>query len=176
MMQIRWLNRENLIRWGFNVTSLIIVGILGLVFYWLVIDRDAPVIIHDGKAINYERQPDGSWIFFVKRTGERKRSCSGLSKRWIANTALLPLEDIPYPPDAEDRPLGPYEWEVPVQVPAYYASTGHVKGTYRIRILYACNPLQEYFFPIVVEPPPVPFELPLEGQPGGGRGHPGGFR
>jgi hypothetical protein len=142
--------------------STAIMAMVLLCFYWIVIDRAVPVVVHGGQVLKYEKQPDGSWIVFVKWTGEQFRLCDGNSKRWLADTAILPLADIPYPPNESERPLGPYQWEVPLHIPSYFASTGHVRGTYRIQILYACNPLQQYVFPIVVNPPPVPFELPIE--------------
>lgn len=156
--------RDTFVKWSLRGLSAFIIAVVALVLYWLVIDRTPPAIIHGGQVTRYERQDDGSWIMFVKWTGERFRLCWGNSKRWLSDTTILPLVDIPYPPDIAARPLGPLEWEVPIAVPAFFANTGHSRGTYRIRIFYACNPLQEYLFPIVVEPPPVPFEIPTEQQ------------
>jgi hypothetical protein len=162
--------RDAAVVWGFRITSAIIVGIFLLSSYWLVLDRSVPTKILYGEVIRYEPQADGAWLIIIRWHGERKRSCWGNSKRWITDNnpasigLVLPLEDIAYPPDS-DRPRdGKYEWEVPIHVPAYFATTGHIRGAYKIRILYACNPLQEYFFPIVVDPPPVSFELPV-GEP-----------
>jgi hypothetical protein len=166
------MNRDAIVVWGVRILSFIIMAILALVFYWLVIDRSPPATIIGGEVLRYEQQPDGAWLLIIKWRGERHRSCWGNSKRWIADNnplsvgLVLPLEDIAYPPDSNihDRPLGPYEWEVPIHIPSYFATTGHTKGAYKIRILYSCNPLQQYIFPIVVEPPPVPFELPNGGR------------
>lgn len=158
------IQRDFFVKWAMRFLSSLVLGFILLVFYWIFLDREEPVVVHGGEVVKYEKQSDRSWIVFVKWKGERFRVCTGNSKRWIANTALLPLEDIPYPPDEERRPLGPYQWEVPLHIPAYFASTGHVTGTYRIRILYACNPIQEYMFPIVVDPPPVPFQIPEDGR------------
>jgi hypothetical protein len=160
------MHRDTFIVWGMRIVSFILVLVFALIFYWLVIDRSKPVVVDHGEVARYEQMPDGSWVVFVKWFGERKRLCWGTSKRWLTGSALLPLEDIPYPPDHETKPIGPYEWEVPLHIPAYFARTGHIKGAYRIRIFYACNPLQEYLYPIVVEPPPVPFELPVDSAAG----------
>jgi hypothetical protein len=163
------MSRDAFVVWGLRILSFIIMAIMVLVFYWLVIDRSPPTTVFRGEVLRYEPQPDGGWILIIKWHGERHRLCWGNSKRWIADNnplsigLVLPLEDIAYPPDLHVGQLGHYEWEVPIHIPPYFASTGHTKGAYKIRILYSCNPLQQYMFPIVVEPPPVPFELPNGG-------------
>lgn len=154
------MHRDCVVKWGLRVMSTVILFIILLVFYWVVIDRWPPSTIEGGTVTSYQPQPDGSWVMFVRWRGERHRECNGYSKRWLSAGAYLPLEDIAYPPYDKATQMGPYEWEVPVNIPAYFASTGHIRGSYSIRILYACNPLQEYVFPIPVEPPPVPFSLP----------------
>ena len=164
------MNRPNFVSWIVYGTSFIILAFVALVFYWLVIDRSPPTNVKGGEVIYYERQPNGSWLIIIRWHGERIRSCWGNSKRWITDRTphslglVMPLDDIAYPPDyPANQKVGlavPFEWEVPVMVPAYFATSGHIRGAYKIRILYACNPLQEYLFPIVVEPPAVPFELP----------------
>lgn len=160
---ISFMKWETFVSWGFKLGSLVMVAVLLLCFYWLVIDRSPAVVVDQGRAVAYEQQPDGSFLTWVHWKGTRYRSCSGTSKRWLVGESgiILPLAEIPYPPDPKDRPIGPYEWEVPIHIPAYYISSGHTKGEYRIRILYACNPLQEIMWPIVEEPDPVPFELPI---------------
>lgn len=157
---LKW---ETFISCGLKITSLIIFLGLMLCFYWLVLDREPAVVVESGRAVAYERQADGSYLTWVHWKGTRYRQCTGTSKRWLVgeNGIILPLEEIPYPPEVRTRPLGPYEWEVPIRVPQYYITSGHTSGEYRIRILYACNPLQEIVWPIVEEPDPVPFELPI---------------
>lgn len=164
-----WMHRDTFILWGMRISSAIILAIFALGFYWLVLDRSQPVFVERGEVDKYERQEDGSWIVFVRWYGVRERACWGNSKRWLTGDAVLPLvlplQDIAYPPDIQDRPLGPYQWEVPLHIPAYFTRLGQTSGSYRIRILYSCNPLQEYLYPIVVEPPPVRFQLPLDTAP-----------
>jgi hypothetical protein len=154
------MSRDCMVKWGLRILSSFVLGMILLAFYWVVLDRSPPSTIQGGEVMSYQERPDGSWILFVRWRGERHRVCNGYSKRWLSAGAYLPLQDIAYPPDSQSTELGPYEWEVPVEIPAYFASTGHVRGAYSIRILYSCNPLQEYLFPIPVEPPPVPFEIP----------------
>lgn len=153
--------RETFVKWAMRFfATVILLGFL-ISFYWLVIDRGKPVDVERGEVVSYQQQVDGAWIMFVRWYGVRNRSCWGNSKRWIvAGGAILPLEDVAYPPDPEERPHGPHEWEVPIYIPQYFITSGHLSGSYSIRILYACNPLQEQMFPIVVEPPPVQFSLP----------------
>jgi hypothetical protein len=158
--------KDSVVAWTMSSLMLVILLILGLCFYWLVIDRAPPVDVHGGEVLRYERQRDDSWIIIVRWNGNRHRNCFGNSKRWIsANGFWLPLMDIPYPPPSEgDVDIGEFSWEVPVLVPSYYVSTGHDHGNYSIRILYSCNPLQEYLFPIIVEPKPISFRIPIETQ------------
>lgn len=164
------MNRDSAFIWGMRAVSLVLLGSFALIFYWLVLDRSIPTNVLGGEVVRYERQSDGAWIVIVRWHGERKRSCWGNSKRWITDSnqgsigLVLPLEDIAYPPDYDLPPSKSYVWEVPIHVPAYFESAGHTKGAYRIRILYSCNPLQEYLFPIVVEPPSVHFNLPVAEQ------------
>jgi DsbC/DsbD-like thiol-disulfide interchange protein len=111
--------------------------------------------------IKYEHQPDNTWIFIVKWRGQLNRRCGGVSKRWLIDGFRLPLMDFPYPAELETQPLGDFSWEVPVHVPAYFVSTGHINGTYRARFMYSCNKLQEIVFPIIDEPTSVPFSIPV---------------
>ncbi len=154
--------RDLLVEWGMKICTAAILGGLSLVSYWMFIDRSDPVTVHYGEVLNFERQADDSWIIIIKWHGERHRQCWGNSKRWISGGFVLPLPDIPYPPDRPEQKLGEFEWEVPVMIPSYYVSTGHHTGQYAIRIFYSCNPIQDYVFPIVIEPPPIPFSLPLD--------------
>lgn len=156
--------RENRFRWGVSILSSVIMLITGLAVYWLVIDRSPPVTVTHGEVVGYERQPTGNYIVFIKWHGERHRNCYGNSKRWLTDSIVIPLPDIPYPPDLQDAPAGPVEWEVAIDVPSYFVTTGHMKLSYRIRIDYVCNPLQEFMFPIQVSPPPVPFEISNDGK------------
>ncbi len=159
-------SRDCFIKWGLvSLTTIILFGI-GLCLYWLVIDREWPVEIKRGEVVLYQEQPDHSWVFIVRWTGVLKRRCGGMSKRWIVDGFRLPLSDMPYPAEAEPTKIGEeFSWEVPVQVPAYFVSTGHKGGQYRAIFFHACNPLQERVFPIQHEPPVVPFSLPLDGVP-----------
>lgn len=155
---------ESRFQFGVLLFSLIILGVICLGFYWLVIDREPPVDIVRGEVVGHERQPNGNHVLFVKWYGERHRACYGNSKRWLTGNIVVPLPDIPYPPEPGAMQLGPIIWEVPIEVPGYFISTGHRKLAYQIRIDYACNPLQELMFPISVAPPPVPFELMPDGS------------
>lgn len=154
--------RDTFVSWGLKICTATILCGLAVVFYWMVIDRSAPVTVKFGEVTGFEHQPDDSWVMLVKWHGERHRTCWGTSKRWISGDFVLPLPDIPYPPEWSERELGPFTWEVPIQIPSYYVSTGHTEGKYSIRIFYSCNPLQQVFLPIVVEPEPVHFSIPKD--------------
>jgi hypothetical protein len=158
------IDTERWFRWGVPPLTLAIFSTLALAAYWLVIDRYPPITVDRGEIAGSERQPDGSLVVFVRWHGTRHRFCPGVSKRWLADGALLPLPDIPYPPEDADAETGRAQWEVAVQVPAYFLTTGHVDLAYRIRIDYSCNPLQEIAFPIRVAPPPVPFRVEQDGR------------
>lgn len=156
-------NSERWFGWGVSLLSLAIVVPVLLCTYWLVFDRAPPITVSRGELAGYQKQPDGSYVVFVRWFGERHRDCPGVSRRWLADGALVPLPDIPYPPETHGPEAGPVQWEVPVEVPGYFVTTGHLKLAYRIRIDYACNPMQEIAWPIRVSPPPVPFELQPDG-------------
>jgi hypothetical protein len=153
---------DTIVSRGLTVFAGIILCGLLLVAYWIFLDRTAPVTVKGGEVLRFEHQADDSWVMIIRWYGDRHRKCWGNSKRWISGDFVLPLPDIPYPPDRPDQELGPFSWEVPVHIPPYYVSTGHVQGQYSIRILYACNPIQEYIFPIPVEPDPIRFVIPTD--------------
>lgn len=150
------------VSWGLRIGTVAILSGLSILAYWVFIDRMIPVTVHHGEVTGFEHQPDDSWIMLVKWHGVRHRQCWGLSKRWISGDFVLPLPDIPYPPDRPAQQLGPFTWEVPIHIPPYYVSTGHAQGQYSIRIFYACNPMQRLIFPIVVEPDPIKFVIPTD--------------
>lgn len=154
--------RDTFVSWGLKIGTAAILCGLSLVVYWLFLDRETPVTVHYGEVTRFEHQADDSWVMLVKWHGERHRQCWGNSKRWISGDFVLPLPDIPYPPDRPHQELGAFTWEVPIHIPPYYVSTGHVTGNYSIRIFYACNPIQQYVFPIVVEPEPIQFVIPTD--------------
>ena len=154
--------RDVVVKWGLRLSSAIILGCLAVVIYMLAIDRATPLVVHSGEVIEYDKQPDNSWIFVVRWHGEMKRKCGGVSKRWLVDGFRMPIPDFPYMAVEEAQPLGPFTWEVPVPVPSYFVTTGHQQGTYRAQFLHHCNALQELIFPIVVEPPPIPFVIPEE--------------
>lgn len=150
--------------WGASILTAAILVPVTLCLYWLVLDRAPPITVHYGEITGYERRQNGDYVIFVRWHGQRHRACHGVSRRWLVDGARVPLADIPYPPE-DPRPVDtPVSWEVTVDVPGYFLTTGHVKLAYRIRIDYACNPIQELAFPIQVAPPPVPFELMPDGR------------
>jgi hypothetical protein len=153
---------DTVVSWGLSLFAGVIMAGLALVGYWVFLDRASPVTVHGGEVIRFDHQADDSWVMIVRWSGERHRQCWGNSKRWISGDFVLPLPDIPYPPDRPEQQLGEFSWEVPVHIPPYYVSTGHIRGQYSIRILYACNPIQEYIFPISVEPDPIEFTIPVD--------------
>jgi hypothetical protein len=155
-------NWDGLVRWGLTLFTAIILSGLMLCVYWVLIDRSAPVTVHYGEVVRFEHQANDSWVMIIRWHGERHRQCWGNSNRWISGDFVLPLPDIPYPPDRPDQQIGPFTWEVPIEIPSYYVSTGHTTGQYAIRIEYSCNPLQEYLFPIIVTPNPVKFVIPTD--------------
>lgn len=158
-LKVNW---DNFVKWGLIAcTSVILAGIM-LCLYWVLLDRGKPVTVTHGEVVGFEHQSNDSWVMIIKWYGERHRQCWGNSKRWISGDFVLPLPDIPYPPDRPDQEIGPFTWEVPIEIPAYYVSTGHTTGQYSIRISYACNPMQEYLFPIVIIPEPVKFTIPVD--------------
>ncbi len=163
-MTFLWMNRDAFVKWGMRICTVVILSVMALFFYWIVIDRSPPITIHSGKVVTYQEQSDGSWIIFVRWHATRHRICTGNSKRWLDAGALLPLSDIPYPPEASHLKVGEHQWEVAITLPAYFAKTDHTMGFYKIEIEYACNPAQEHGFPIIVVPDPVPFELPVKTQ------------
>lgn len=159
----RWVPaRDSFIKWGLFACTGVILGGLMLCLYWIILDRAEPVTVKYGEVVRFEHQANDSWIIIIRWHGERHRKCWGNSKRWVAGDFVLPLPDIPYPPDRPHQELGPFTWEVPIEIPSYYVSTGHKTGQYSIRIDYACNPMQEYLFPIVVTPEPIQFEIPID--------------
>lgn len=158
--------RDLVVKWGLYILTSIILASLSVCLYWVVIDRKLPLDVLHGEVVLYQKQSDESWVFVVRWQGILKRRCGGISNRWIVDGFRIPLADIPYPAEAEPNELGKeFTWEVPVHVPAYFVSTGHRSGQYRARFLHHCNPLQERIFPIVDNPPSVPFDLPLETHP-----------
>jgi hypothetical protein len=156
------LNWDSVVKWGLIACTSTILSGLMLCVYWLLIDRSAPVTVHYGEVVRFEHQANDSWVMIIRWHGDRHRKCWGNSKRWISGDFVLPLPDIPYPPDRPDQEIGRFTWEVPIEIPSYYVSTGHTTGQYSIRIAYACNPLQEYLFPVIVTPKPVEFEIPTD--------------
>jgi hypothetical protein len=168
-----WPRRDCFVKWALRFLTTVILTGLGVCVYWVLLDRKVPVEIQKGEVILYQEQSDHSWVFIVKWTGILHRRCGGISNRWIVDGFRLPLVDIPYPAEAEPTQIGEvFSWEVPVHVPAYFVSTGHVSGQYRARFLHACNPLQERIFPIISTPPTVPFALPMSDDHNDGRPSP----
>jgi hypothetical protein len=154
--------RDCVVKWGLRISSAIILaGVLSCV-YWLALDRALPLIVYGGHVIRYDRLSDHSWVMVVRWRGELRRRCGGVSKRWLVNGFRLPLDDFPYPAEPESQPLGAFQWEVPVHVPAYFVTTGHSKGIYRVQLFHACNRLQELVFPIADELPDVAFDIPRQ--------------
>jgi hypothetical protein len=154
--------RDCLVKWGLRICSAIILGGVLACVYWLALDRSLPLAVHGGEVIRYNRMPDHSWVMVVRWRGELRRRCGGLSRRWLVDGFRLPLDDFPFPAEPETQPLGPFQWEVPVHVPAYFVATGHNSGIYRVQFFHACNALQELIFPIYNDPPDVPFTIPHE--------------
>lgn len=158
-LRVNW---DTFVKWGLvSCTSAILAGMM-LCLYWIVLDRRKPVTVTHGEVVGFEHQANDSWVMIIKWYGQRHRQCWGNSKRWISGDFVLPLPDIPYPPDRPDQEIGPFTWEVPIEIPPYYVSTGHITGQYSIRISYACNPMQEYLFPIIVTPDPIKFTIPTD--------------
>lgn len=157
--------RDSCVKWGLRISSAAIISGLLFCAYWLVVDRSVPITVAGGEVKEYERQPDNSWILIIRWRGELHRRCGGVSKRWLIDGFRLPLDDFPYPGEMESQPLGDFTWEEPVHIPAYFVSTGHLSGTYRVKFFYACNRLQEVAFPIADEPPAIPFTIPLNSDP-----------
>jgi len=158
--------RDAFVKWGMTLSTASILAGLSVCIYWTVLDRRVPIDVLRGEVTLYQKQSDDSWVFVVRWYGILKRRCGGISNRWIVDGFRLPLADIPYPAETEPIELDKeFHWEVPVHVPSYYVSTGHISGRYRARFLYSCNPLQERIFPISYVPPAVEFTLPVKDMP-----------
>lgn len=94
----------------------------------------------------------------VEWTGQRYRYCDGKVSRWVINNGryvhfsrseFSGSSDLP--PEEQGRADTVYaKFEIP-----WGAKQQLVQPKYRIRIEYACNPLQR-IFPIVVSPPEIP--------------------
>lgn len=155
--------RDAFIKWGMTLSTAVILAGLSICVYWTVLDRQVPIDVLRGEVTLYQKQPDESWVFVVRWHGILRRRCGGISNRWIIDGFRLPLPDIPYPAEMEPIELDKeFFWEVPVHIPSYFVSTGHVSGKYRARFMYSCNPLQERIFPISYVPPAVKFEIPVK--------------
>ena len=151
-------------KWATRAAAVFVIGFTLLAAYWVLIDRQPPIEMTRGEILRYDEQPNGNWLLLVKWSAHRVRVCPGISRRWITGEAWLPLPDIMYPPEVQDAKLGDFSWEVVAEIPAYFAAIGVTEGQYRIEIRFACNPLQQYIFPILVVPEPIVFDLPIDSE------------
>jgi hypothetical protein len=142
---------------GFTLGSLVLLSA-----YWILIDRQPPIDIRKGEVVRYTQKANGDWLLLVKWTAFRHRTCPGISRRWISGEVWLPLPDIMYPPQLQKTGPGEFVWEVVAEIPEYIRDLGGDEGQYTIDIKFACNPLQQYVFPITVTPGPVDYKIPSD--------------
>jgi len=147
-------------RFRFLAPALFIVLTLlaGLFAYW-ALDDTPPVENMTGKVVSSEVYPDGSAKVIVEWMAVRRRICHGNSIRWIIDGYITPLPNIEYPPPHPGEIGQVVKWRVPIAVPKDF----HDEGTYRVRVVYECNPLHR-LFPITIDPPDVPFRINRSGS------------
>lgn len=123
-------------------------------FGWWFADRQQPMEALTGTFVKWdEKTPRRGHVVWK---GIPVRSCPGIIYRYIVDgeIVILPPKVLEY-----HGPIDNPEKDIRT-IPATFDLPERVKhdASYRIRILYKCNPLHEYF-PIIVAPPDVPFEL-----------------
>lgn len=144
--------------WGVSITSAII-GIASIwIFYAAVLDRSPPISDLRGRVSEVFPRPDGSHLMIVEWSGVRQRYCEGVSHRWLVDGIVLPLPDLPTPPQINEKIGDRIKYNIAVEVPAMF----HRIGNYTIRTQHQCNLLQRQFpnaLSIQIAPDPVPFNL-----------------
>lgn len=137
---------------GPPIAVLVLIS-LGL-FGWWFADRQQPMEALTGTFIGWdEKVPRRGHVLWK---GIPVRSCPGTVYRYIVDgeIVILPPKKLEYqgPIDNEAKDVR--------TIPAYFDLPERVKhdASYKIRIVYKCNALHEYF-PIIVAPSDVPFKL-----------------
>lgn len=132
----------------------ILVVISLLLFGWWFADRQQPMEALTGTFVGWdEKIPRRGHVVWK---GIPVRSCPGTVYRYIVDgeIVILPPKKLEY--------QGPIENEAKDvrTISADFDLPERIKhdASYKIRILYKCNPLHEYF-PIIVAPSDVPFKL-----------------
>jgi hypothetical protein len=126
---------------------------LAVLFAAWAADDEPPIENMVGRAISVDVRDDGAATVLVEWTGRRLRLCDGFSYRWIIDGYITQLASAVHPPEPASNIGKVMTWRVSIPVPPDLHDGA---GAYRIRMTFACNPLQR-IFPIIVDPPDVPF-------------------
>ena len=134
---------------------LLAAAALAVLFTAWALDDAPPIEAMAGRAVAVHVRDDGAVAVLVEWTGRRARLCDGYSYRWVLDGSITQIPGAVHPPPPASEVGAVQTWRVWVPVPPDIHDGA---GAYRIRMLFACNPLQR-LFPIVVDPPDVPFTI-----------------
>lgn len=127
---------------------------IGTMFGVWVIERDPPVVTNSSEVLTQTVPPGG--VLRIHNRVTRFRQCQTHIDRLLLDSAKVrsELSDV----DAE-RPLGPMgedEFTIEVKIPSTFSNGPAI---YRTITAYRCNLIHKWFWPIVLGPVDIIFEV-----------------
>jgi hypothetical protein len=147
---------------SFHILALIVtVGALFplmAIVYW-ALDRQTPVANLHGQFDQWDES--SPYNALISWTADRHRICQGKAFRWVFGDRPYNIHPIDLPPPGAAEQLGGrgVVWTVSVPIPAEALRTHRKTVTLRVRLVWQCNPLQQ-FWPIVLDAPDIAIPVP----------------
>lgn len=118
-----------------------------------VVDREPPFIYEEAKALSPTVEQGGT--IEIEFSVFRTRICPLIAKRWLTDSAKE-RHSIPQFTTGLRLLAGRETYRRSITVPVAVAPG---PAEYRVTLEYVCNPLQKFLGPIIVDSPPVKFDV-----------------